>query len=157
MSHPITNVQCNNEIIQVKMNNVEKNSLFISEIFEIISHCEVNVDMISQVMLEEETRIDFTCHQEDQKKLNKAIELIKEKHPRIHFYQSRNVAKVKVHGRQMKEEVGVASKMFKLFGELQVPLYQVTTSETSISYVIPKEFSKEVEAKIKEEFSLEEK
>lgn len=133
----ITQVECDDHIIQVKLLNVEKNSLFVGDIFKIISQSNVNIDMISQVMLEEEMRIDFTCGQQDQDKLNQALELIKKNHPRIMIYQNRNVAKVMVAGEKMKDEVGVAAYIFEILGKHQIPLLQVTTSETTISYVIP--------------------
>lgn len=72
----ITQVEYNDQIIQVKLLNVEKNSLFVGSIFQEISKNGVNIDMISQVMLEDEMRIDFTCDQKDQEKLNEAIENI---------------------------------------------------------------------------------
>lgn len=133
----ITKIESNDEIIQVKLLNVEKNSLFVGDIFKQISKMNINIDMISQVMLEDEMRIDFTCDQKDQEKLNKALEFIKENHPRIMIYQNRNVAKVVVEGEGMKDEVGVAANIFDVLGKHQIPLLQVTTSETSISYVIP--------------------
>lgn len=150
----ITQVECNNQIIQVKLLNVEKNSLFVGDIFQVISQMNVNIDMISQVMLEDEMRIDFTCDQKDQDKLNQAIELIKKNHPRIMVYQNRNVAKIMVEGEQMKTEVGVAANMFKILGQNQVPLLQVTTSDVSISYVIPNEFMELVVSEIKKEYQL---
>ena len=114
--------------------------LFVGSIFQEISKNGVNIDMISQVMLEDEMRIDFTCDQKDQEKLNEAIENIKQKHPRIMVYQSRNVAKVMVEGEKMKDEIGVAAHIFEILGKYQVPLLQITTSEISISCVIPSEF-----------------
>lgn len=134
---PVTQVESNDQIIQVKLLNIEKNSLFVSDIFKKISQMNVNIDMISQVMLEEEMRIDFTCSQADQEKLNKALEMIKQDHPRIMIYQNRNVAKVMVEGEKMRDEVGVAARIFEILGQHQIPLLQVTTSEISISYVIP--------------------
>lgn len=136
----ITKIECNDEIIQVKLLNVEKNVLFIGNIFKDISMCGVNIDMISQVMLEEEIRIDFTCDLKDQKRLNEALEKVKEKHQRIMVFENRNVAKINVEGKEMKDEVGVAANIFEILGKQQIPILQVTTSEISISYVIPKEF-----------------
>ena len=105
---PITKVESDHEIIQVKFINVEKNPLFIGNIFKQISLKGVNVDMISQVMLEDDMRIDFTCPLSDQRKLNEALEEIKRKHDRIMIFQNRNVAKVMVEGEKMKDEIGVA-------------------------------------------------
>lgn len=150
----ITRVESNKNIIQVKLTNVEKNSLFVSNIFEIISKEGINIDMISQVMLEDEMRIDFTCEDSQQKQLNVALEKVKEKHPRIMVYSMKNVAKLMVEGLKMKDEVGVAAKVFNILGKNQFPLLQVTTSDTSISYVLEKKDIDDAVCLIKKEFNL---
>ena len=150
----ITQVEYNDQIIQVRLLNVEKKSLFVGSMFQEISKNGVNIDMISQVMLEDEMRIDFTCDQKDQEKLNEAIENIKQKHPRIMVYQSRNVAKVMVEGEKMKDEIGVAAHIFEILGKYQVPLLQITTSEISISCVIPSEFMELAVNEIKKAYQL---
>lgn len=151
---PITQVEYQNQIIQVKLLNVEKNVLFVGDIFKEISLMNVNVDMISQVMLEDEMRIDFTCQCEDQEKLNQALENVKKKHPRIMIYQSRHVSKIMVEGEKMKDEVGVAAYIFEILGKHQIPVLQVTTSEISISYVVPSEFMELAVNEIKKAYQI---
>ena len=151
---PITKVESDHEIIQVKFINVEKNPLFIGNIFKQISLKGVNVDMISQVMLEDDMRIDFTCPLSDQRKLNEALEEIKRKHDRIMIFQNRNVAKVMVEGEKMKDEIGVAANVFEIFGQFQIPFSQVTTSDTSISFVIPGEVKEVAVQEIKKAYQL---
>ena len=151
---PITQIESQDQIIQVKLLNVEKNILFVSDIFKDISSMGVNVDMISQVMLEEEMRIDFTCSYSDQEKLNEALEKVKKKHPRMMIYQSKKVAKIMVEGEMMKDEVGVAANIFEIFGKQQIPVLQVTTSEISISYVIPVEYMELAVNEIKKAYQL---
>lgn len=151
---PITKVESDHEIIQVKFINVEKNPLFIGNIFKQISSKGVNVDMISQVMLEDDMRIDFTCPLSDQRKLNEALEEIKRKHDRIMIFQNRNVAKVMVEGEKMKDEIGVAANVFEIFGQFQIPFSQVTTSDTSISFVIPSELKEVAVQEIKKAYQL---
>ena len=109
----------------------------MADVFETISREGVNIDMISSVMLEDEMRIDFTCDAKAQSALNKAIEEVKKNHPRIGVFASKNVGKLVVEG-HMENEVGFASKLFKVLGDNQIPFAQVTTSEVSISYVIEK-------------------
>lgn len=150
----ITRVESNKNIIQVKLTNVEKNSLFVSNIFEIISKEGINIDMISQVMLEDEMRIDFTCEDSQQKQLNVVLEKVKKKHPRIMVYSMKNVAKLMVEGLKMKDEVGVAAKVFNILGKNQFPLLQVTTSDISISYVLEKKDIDDAVCLIKKEFNL---
>ena len=151
---PITKVESDHEIIQVKFINVEKNPLFVGNIFRQISSKGVNVDMISQVMLEDDMRIDFTCPLSDQRKLNEALEEIKWKHDRIMIFQNRNVAKVMVEGEKMKDEIGVAANVFEIFGQFQIPFSQVTTSDTSISFVIPGELKEVAVQEIKKAYQL---
>ena len=151
---PITKVESDHEIIQVKFINVEKNPLFIGNIFKQISLKGVNVDMISQVMLEDDMRIDFTCPLSDQRKLNEVLEEIKRKHDRIMIFQNRNVAKVMVEGEKMKDEIGVAANVFEIFGQFQIPFSQVTTSDTSISFVIPGELKEVAVQEIKKAYQL---
>ncbi|MCD8027692.1 MAG: ACT domain-containing protein [Erysipelotrichaceae bacterium] len=150
----INQVEYDDKIIQVKLLNVEKNSLFVADIFKDISKNDVNIDMISEVMLDDEMRIDFTCSQSDQDKLNKALEDVKEDHPRIMVYQNRNVAKVKVQGEGMANEVGVAANIFDILGKHQIPILQITTSEISISCVIPNDFMNLAIKEIKEAYHL---
>ena len=151
---PITKVESDHEIIQVKFINVEKNPLFVGNIFRQISSKGVNVDMISQVMLEDDMRIDFTCPLSDQRKLNEALEEIKRKHDRIMIFQNRNVAKVMFEGEKMKDEIGVAANVFEIFGQFQIPFSQVTTSDTSISFVIPGELKEVAVQEIKKAYQL---
>ena len=151
---PITKVESDHEIIQVKFINVEKNPLFVGNIFRQISSKGVNVDMISQVMLEDDMRIDFTCPLSDQRKLNEALEEIKRKHDRIMIFQNRNVAKVMVEGEKMKDEIGVAANVFEIFGQFQITFSQVTTSDTSISFVIPGELKEVAVQEIKKAYQL---
>lgn len=141
MNSVITRLEIEEDIIQVKLMNVEKNPLFVADVFETISREGVNIDMISSVMLEDEMRIDFTCDAKAQSALNKAIEEVKKNHPRIGVFASKNVGKLVVEG-HMENEVGFASKLFKVLGDNQIPFAQVTTSEVSISYVIEKKYLK---------------
>ena len=54
----------------------------------------------------------------------------------------------------MKNEIGVASKVFSILGKNQFPLLQVTTSDTSISYVLEKKDVDQAVELIKKEFNL---
>lgn len=139
MEKLITSVDYADDIIQVKMKNIMKTPLFIARIFGIISEQGINIDMISQVILEDEMQLAYTCDAKDQIKLNQANEIIKKEFPQIEIYQDKKVSKVYVHGKGMKDAVGVATKMFSIFGKENIPFYQITTSATSISYLIDKE------------------
>jgi aspartate kinase len=154
MEKLITSIDYVDDIIQVKMTNVMKTPLFIARIFEIISEQEINVDMISQVVLEDEMQLAYTCSNKDQEKLMKANECIKQEFPQIEIYQNKKVSKIYVHGKAMKDEAGVAAKMFQIFGKEDIPFYQITTSETSISYLVDKDKRVVAWNAIKKEWNL---
>ena len=154
MEKVISAVSYQDDIIQVKLQKVTKHPIFIAKIFEIISSAGVNIDMISQVMLEDDVQIEFTCDATSQNALNKAIEKIKEKHEMLEIYQNRKVSKVCVEGKGMESAVGVAANMFSLFGKNEIPFYQVTTSNTSISYIIDKDKRALAVEKITEAYGL---
>lgn len=147
----ITRVETDENIIQVRMMNVEKNPLFVADIFSVLAKYKVNIDMISSVMLEDELRIDFTCEETDQSKLNQAIRDILKDHQRMEVYSSKNVGKLITEGEGMKERSGIAASIFQILGKGQIPFTQVTTSETSISYVIEKKYLAKAKQLIEEE------
>ena len=146
----ITRVEIDEDIIQVRMKNVEKNSLFVGQIFGVLASHDINIDMISSANLENEMQIDFTCEAKDQSKLNQAIKQILENHPRMEVYSSKNTGKLVVEGEDMKDESGVAARVFQILGKAQIPFYQITTTEISISLVIDKKYLEKAQKEIKE-------
>ena len=54
----------------------------------------------------------------------------------------------------MKDEIGVAANVFEIFGQFQIPFSQVTTSDTSISFVIPGELKEVAVQEIKKAYQL---
>lgn len=154
MEKAISLVEYEDDIIQVKLQKVTKHPLYIARIFETISKEEVNIDMISQVTLEDDVQIEFTCDAKDQVKLNNAIEKLKQQNQQIEIYQNKMVSKISVEGKGMEETIGVAASVFALFGKYAIPFYQVTTSSTSISYIIDKDKRELAVTKIKEAYSL---
>ncbi len=148
-SNIITNVEVNEQIIQVRLKNVEKNPLFVAQIFKIISSYGVNIDMISNVKLEDEMRIDFTTDEACQKELNKAVLEVQKEHPRIEIYSHKNVGKISIEG-NMENETGVAAEIFGVFGDNQIPFRQVTTSKTTMDFVVDKQYLRKAGDLLKE-------
>ena len=139
MKQVITAVGYEDDIIQVKLMNVTKHPKYIAKIFETLGNYNVNIDMISQVMLEGSVLIEFTVNESEQNKLNDAIAKIKEDNETMGIYQNKTISKVFVYGKGMETESGVAAGVFKVLGDNHITFYQVTTSTTDISFVIDKE------------------
>lgn len=142
------------DIILVKMDSVPKNSLFIADIFNIIASHQVDIDMISQILLEDEAKLEITCDHDAQKPLNEALKVIVDKYKNIVITQNRTVSKVLVEGEGMRNTPGVAAGLFEVFGKLNVYIMQVTTSLTSISYLVDKKDLNKVVEALKTKYEL---
>ena len=64
------------------------------------------------------------------------------------------VSKVLVEGEGMRNTPGVAANLFRLFAKVNVPILQVTTSLTSISYLVNKKDLAIIVEEIKKEYQL---
>ena len=137
MNDIIEAISCEKEIIQLKLLNVPKHPKMIAKIFSILKDEEINVDMISQVTVDDFVQIEITLDQEFQLKLNQAIMKLKDEFKQIQIYQIRKYAKVAV-------------------GQANIHFYQITTSKRTISLVIDKENLDQAIQLLKERFHIEE-
>ena len=130
MNDIIEAISCEKEIIQLKLLNVPKHPKMIAKIFSILKDEEINVDMISQVTVD-----DFV---------------------QIQIYQIRKYAKVAVGGKLVETTPGLAAEVFDVLGQANIHFYQITTSKRTISLVIDKENLDQAIQLLKERFHIEE-
>ena len=112
MNDIIEAISCEKEIIQLKLLNVPKHPKMIAKIFSILKDEEINVDMISQVTVDDFVQIEITLDQEFQLKLNQAIMKLKDEFKQIQIYQIRKYAKVAVGGKLVETTPGLAAEVF---------------------------------------------
>lgn len=154
MNNVIDSLSYEENIIQLRLRNVPKHPLMITKIFDILSNKGINIDMISEVMIEDSMQIDITLDQDQQPQLNEAIVVLMEEFEGIEIYQDRKYSKVAIGGDLMETTPGIAAKVFKLLGENSIHFYQITTSKRTISFVIKKEKLELALTKIKEYFNI---
>ena len=152
MNDIIEAISCEKEIIQLKLLNVPKHPKMIAKIFSIFK----NVDMISQVTVDDFVQIEITLDQEFQLKLNQAIMKLKDEFKQIQIYQIRKYAKVAVGGKLVETTPGLAAEVFDVLGQANIHFYQITTSKRTISLVIDKENLDQAIQLLKERFHIEE-
>ena len=70
--------------------------MIIAKIFTILSECGVNVDMISQVMIEDAMQIEITLDEKYQKNLNDAIMWLKDEVKQLEIATNRKYFKIAV-------------------------------------------------------------
>lgn len=154
MEKIIEAVSYEENIIQVKLTNVPKHPMLIAKIFKILSNCNVNIDMISQVMIENAMQIEITLDEQYQKNLNKAIMCLKDEIKQLEIATNRKYFKIAVGGKLIESTPGAAAKVFTLLGENNIHFYQVTTSKRTISFIVDKKDKDLAMRKLNEAFGL---
>lgn len=154
MEKIIDAVSYEENIIQVQLRNVPKHPLIIAKIFTILSECGVNVDMISQVMIEDSMQIEITLDEMYQKNLNDAIMRLKDEVKQLEIATNRKYFKMAVGGKLIETTPGVAAQVFNVLGVNNIHFYQVTTSKRTISFIIDKKDKELAMKKLDEAFSL---
>ncbi len=137
----ITGLSATDNILMVTVSNLPYGHNYTAKIFTDLAEENVNIDMISQSSpLEDGTvRISFTANKDDENSIDKVMLKMMAEVSTLKYNKIEDVVKVSVIGNAMREQSGVAAKIFKLFSENDIGFLQVTTSEISISYTINKE------------------
>ena len=102
-------------ITEVKLHRVSKNSIFIADLFNIIAGQNVDIEMISDIMLEDEVVLQLTCAQKSQRDLNDAMDKIRHKYEQIEIAQDRMVSKIVVEGNWLDHSPGAAAGLLNIF------------------------------------------
>jgi aspartate kinase len=133
----ITGLTVSDDVLMETINKVPYSSENISDIFSRLASQEVNIDMISQTSSSDGyVNISFTTSKEDESTVDAVMKEFAKKVPGVEVKKDTDITKISVVGMGMRNESGVASKIFKLFSDNSINFKQVTTSEISISYII---------------------
>jgi len=151
----ITGLSVSEKVVMIRLRNVPYQMSVIADLFTKLAKNEVNIDMISQSMVNESfVNIAFTAGTSDFAHINEVVEPFIKKHPSIEFIQDEDVVKISVVGQAMRYQSGVASLLFQVLANANVTFKLVTTSEISISYLISKTFKENAVQAIGEAFHL---
>ncbi|SCG83862.1 aspartokinase II [Proteiniborus sp. DW1] len=133
----ITGLSVSDNVLMVTISRIPYSPENISKIFGKLASQEVNIDMISQTSPQGGyVNISFTANKEDEPTVNRVMEELKNEIFTMEVKKDNNITKISVIGMGMRNEPGVASKVFHLFADNSINFKQVTTSEISISYTI---------------------
>ncbi|CDZ74681.1 Aspartokinase [Peptoniphilus sp. ING2-D1G] len=116
-----------------------------AELFSKLAGKDINIDVISQKDIEEDRYITFTSLIDEK-------DLIMDISDDFHFKE--NVSKVSLIGNAMRNQPGVAARVFELLNANNVDFYQVSTSEISISYIVDTINTNKVVKLLVKEFDL---
>lgn len=133
----ITGLTVSDNDLMVTINNIPYSAKNISLIFEKLAENDINIDMISQTApLDGYVNLSFTAPKFDKKVIENILREIRNYLKTIEIQLETNITKISVIGVGMRNQSGVAAKIFKLFADNNINFKQVTTSEIRISYTI---------------------
>jgi aspartate kinase len=154
-SKVITGLSINENILMVGIKNIPNSPQSIAQIFGELGKAHVNVDMISQSLLNKDTLdLSFTCPLTEEDLFDNAVNEIKSFLKEVVVTKKSDLIKVSLVGIGMMSHSGVAATIFQLFAEENINFYQVTTSEISISYTVDKENKDKAVNVLSKEFNL---
>ncbi|HDT6171064.1 TPA: aspartate kinase [Staphylococcus aureus] len=108
----------------------------LTQLFTELEEGAVNVDMISQIVNLDGLQLSFTIKDSDFHQISMILETLKNQYEALAYKINEHYVKISLIGSGMRDMSGVASKAFLTLIENNIPFYQTTTSEISISYVI---------------------
>jgi len=151
----VTGLSINDRILMITLNRVSYDPKNIAMIFCKFAEEDINVDMISQTSpVEGHVNLSFTTSIDDLERIEDVLASIQKKLPGIEIDKDDSIIKLSLVGSGMRNQTGVAAKIFHLFAEEGIEFKQVTTSEISISYTINKKDRRLAVEKLANAFSL---
>jgi len=136
-NNPITGMSISDDVLMVTFENIDVKSHYVSKIFNYLALENVNVDMISQTSpVKGRVSVSFTIPQSDETTMDKIANEFEKLDEKISYNKNTDVTKLSVVGYGMRNQSGVAAKIFDIFAQNDIDFMQITTSEISISYII---------------------
>lgn len=152
----ITGITSSLEDVQITINHLDPTMDHLYNLFSRLGEESINVDMISQMMVNENLmNVSFTIPKEDKDKGKKLIEQWYGRNPQRTVDVNEDIAKISVVGLGMRSHSGVAAKVFQTMAKNHIPIKMVTTSEISISWVVDGKYEQQAIQLIGEAFGLE--
>ncbi|MGL5257124.1 MAG: aspartate kinase [Proteocatella sp.] len=135
---PITGMGVKGDTAIITFTCIEADPKKVSEIFELISQNAINLDMINRNIINEKAVFSFSCSNQQADEFVLAIEK-SEMAGTLEYTVKKDLIIVSLVGVGMATHTGVASKVFSTLMGNNIPYYQITTSEISISFTIDPE------------------
>ena len=134
----VTGVAYSKDEAKITIIDVEDKPGVAAEIFKELASSSVNVDMIVQNNFIERkmTNITFTVPMTDLKKSLGVLEELKKRIVFSKVLDEQNLSKVSIIGSGMRNQPGIAAKMFECLSNNSINIEVISTSEIKISVLI---------------------
>ena len=135
----VTGVALDRNMMHVTISHPLPANRLLTAPFDQLEAGSVNVDMISQIINIEGLQMSFTIKDTDLGQINGILERLSNEFKALDYKINDSYVKISLIGSGMRDMSGVASRAFITLIENDIPFYQTTTSEISISSVIDEE------------------
>ncbi|HDF3020485.1 TPA: aspartate kinase [Staphylococcus aureus] len=132
----VTGVALDKHMMHLTISYPLSDNQLLTQLFTELEEGAVNVDMISQIVNLDGLQLSFTIKDSDFHQISMILETLKNQYEALAYKINEHYVKISLIGSGMRDMSGVASKAFLTLIENNIPFYQTTTSEISISYVI---------------------
>lgn len=134
----VVGVAHDNKISKLTISKVDDKPGVAAKIFARLAQADINVDMIVQSASKEGLAdISFTVNKEDALKAEEVAASLIEELGAQSVERDDNKAKISIVGTGMLTNPGVAAKMFSALANNKINIEMISTSDISISTVIP--------------------
>lgn len=135
----VTGVALDTHMMHVTISYPLPDNRLLTQLFTALDEGSVNVDMISQIVNVEGLQLSFSIKDSDVQQISSILEELSTTFDALVYKINEAYVKISLIGSGMRDMSGVASKAFITLINSNIPFYQTTTSEISISYVIDAE------------------
>lgn len=121
----------------VVLDNAPTDLCFVASVFEAMAAADINIDMISQAPPKGAVSgLSFTLPDNDLGKTLEVIAQLREIYSQLKSAVSSGNCKVLVSSEEMREQPGIAARVFKAAAIAHADVRLITTSEIDISLLI---------------------
>ena len=128
-----------------------------AKIFKALSDVSINVDMIVQNNFIERkmTNLTFTIPMGDLEKSLSILDTLKDRIAFSKIISEDNLSKVSIIGSGMRNQPGIAAKMFQCLSEQNINIEVISTSEIKVSVLIDKSRTEDAVSSLHDAFKLD--
>ncbi len=128
-----------------------------AKVFKALSDESINVDMIVQNNFIERkmTNLTFTIPMGDLEKSLSILDTLKDKIAFSKIINEDNLSKVSIIGSGMRNQPGIAAKMFQCLSEQNINIEVISTSEIKVSVLIDKARTEDAVSSLHDAFKLD--
>ena len=151
----ITRMFLSNEEALVSLYRITQDPKSITGIFEQLGRANINVDLISQTApVDGEVNISFTVSKKDIGRTTELVRSLQKPIKNLDVKITDDITKIAVEGPGMETQSGVAARVFASLAAAKVAIQTVTTSETKITLIIPRQDEARAVGAIKATFGI---